>query len=138
MAETNADIGFGVELRKETATPGTYAAIGVELTSVTPASITRDSIDATHHTSPDGFREFIPGLLTAGECQVEGNYIPSAADEVIAAMTADTANWRIVHPNAVTETFKGFFTAFEPGALTVDGKMTFSATLKLTGKQVFA
>ena len=47
------------------------------LTNLTPPELSRDDIDVTDHDSPDGFREFVPGLKQAGEVALEGNLIPT-------------------------------------------------------------
>jgi predicted secreted protein len=135
---TNADIGYGADLLKETATPGQYATFGVELTNIVPPSFTRDAVEATHLKSAGGYREFVPGLMSIGEIQMEGNYVPSDADAVFAAISEDTGNWRVMFNNNTTLTVAGFFTAFEPQGLTPEGKMMFSATLKGTGEPVWA
>lgn len=139
MPETNADIGFGVDLLEGQGDgpPETFVTLGVEITSISPPAFHRDSLEATHMKSPDSHREFVPGLSDAGEIQIEGNFVASASDLIVAAMAADTKSWRIAFPNAVTWTCQAFFTDFEAAA-PIDGIQTFSATLKVTGKPVLA
>lgn len=139
MPETNADIGFGVDLLEGQGDgpPETFAALAVEITAISPPAFHRDSVEATHMKSDDKFREFVPGILDAGEIQIEGNFVASAADVVIAAMVGDKKSWRIAFPNAVAWTCQAFFTDFQAKA-PIDNIQTFSATLKVSGKPVLA
>lgn len=136
---TNADIGLGIKLQKgDGATPTeAFADISVEVTMVDPPGFQRDSIDATHHGSPNGYRESIPGLAQIDEIKIAGNLVPAAADEIVGYMADDAGNWRIVFPNNVSWTVRGFFTAYKPSA-PLDNKMEFEATLKCSGEITIA
>ena len=138
MAATDADIGFGILLAKET-TPGggTYATVAIELSRLQPPGYSRDAIDASHTTSPDEFREYIEGMMDSGEIEIEGNFVPDASDVVVAALLAGKASFQITFPNAVTWTFDAFFTNYQPDA-PIDDKMSFSATMKVSGKPTLA
>lgn len=138
MAATAADIGYGIVIAKET-TPGggTYADLGVEITSLQPPGYTRDAIDASHSTSPDEFREFIAGMMDSGEVEIEGNFVADASDVIVAALLAGAASYEITFPNAVTWTFDAIFTNYQPSA-PIDDKMTFSASMKVSGKPTLA
>lgn len=137
MAASNTAIGFGADLLKETATPGTYASLGVEIDNIGLPSYAREAIDVTHMASPDSHREFIEGLLDAGEVSISGNFAPSATDKVVAELTGGKANYRILFAGGVSWTFAAICTSYQPTA-PVDGKMTFSATFKVSGKPVLA
>ncbi len=136
---TNADIGHGSSLGIYNGS--TYDDLA-EVTSITPPGYTRDAIDATHMASPNDFREYIAGMMDAGECEVEINYVPSASDAVIAAMiagpgAASGGQFQITFPNSVTWTFQAIVTSYQPGAPD-DDKMTASVTFKITGKPTLA
>lgn len=134
---TNADIGYGWTFKKgdgATPTEAFTALTGVEVTSITPPGYTRDALDATHNASPDRFREYIAGLMDAGEVQLEIAYIPSVTDALIAAVLAGKANYQVATPDdTVTFTFSAICTNYQPTA-PVDGKMTATATFKVSGK----
>lgn len=136
---TNADIGYGIILKVGDGGSPTelFTDIGLEITSLTPPGYTRDALDATHMQSPDRFREFIAGLMDAGEVSMDLNWVPIAADAAIAALEAGKQNYQILIPGDVTITFSGICTAYSPSAPLGD-KMTASATFKVSGKPVLA
>jgi predicted secreted protein len=138
MAATNADTGFGIDLAKEDSPgAGTYTSLGVEVSRIQPPGYSRDAIDASHTTSPDEFREYIEGMMDAGEVELEGNFVASASDAVITALLAGKAEFQITFPNTVTWTFDAFFTNYQADA-PIDDKMSFSATMKVSGKPALA
>jgi hypothetical protein len=108
-----------------------------EVTNINPPQYTRDSIDATHHASPNGYREYIAGMMDAGEVTLEMNYVPSASDQIITALQAGVGQFRITHSSGVTVTFSAVVTAFSPET-PLDGKMVASATLKVSGRPTWA
>lgn len=136
---TDARIGHGSKFRiGDPDTPGTFTEMA-EITSITPPSISRDVIDATHSASPDRWREHIPGLIDGGEVSIEGNFVPGSAGDLllIAAQTDDDVRpYQIEFPNGVIWEFEAFCTAYEPDA-PFDDKMSFSATFKVSGKPQF-
>jgi len=137
MAETVAatDIGFATTFGPVVG--NAYTALA-EVTELNPPELSRDSVDFTHHGSPDRHREFKPGLSDAGEVSLTYNLVPGLADDaVIATHLASNAveAWRIVFPNGAQLNFKGFATA-HGRATPMDDKMTGSATFKVTGKPV--
>jgi len=128
---TSAKLAFGTTLEKG-------ATAIAELTGITGPTISADTLDATSHDSPDGYREFLQGLRNAGEISIEGNFIPGNAGQV--ALTTDLNDgsldsYTITFPTAMatTWTFDAIVTAFETNA-PFDEKASFSATLKISGK----
>ena len=139
MAETDAMIGYGstFELGNGDGPPETFTPLA-EVYDITPPSDAVDVIDTTHMQSPNATREFIIGLNDPGECSFEMNFIPgSAADEKIQTVRAarKRVTCRITFPNAVTWTFTGILTGYEPAAPN-DDKMTATVTFKVTGSTV--
>lgn len=132
---TNAALGYGVLFGIKNG-GGTFDNVA-EVTNVKPPAYARDAIEATHMESPDRFREYIAGLMDAGEVSIEINYVPSASDVVIAALAAGKGTFKITHPNSVTLTFDAIVTNYEP-QLPLDDKMTAAATFKVTSKPVWA
>lgn len=131
---TSAAIGYGAKLSWYN---GTAYVDLAEITSLKSPSYSRDTIDATHMQSPNLFREFIPGLMEAGEVSIDVNYIPAVSDTFIALMVAGVANFRITHPNGVKCTFDGILTGYERQE-PLDDKMSASITVKVTGKPVLS
>lgn len=113
-------------------TPGAYEKTA-EVTRIKPPGWSRDSVDATHLESPDDVKEFIAGLKEMTECSFDLNWLPSANDAMVAAFEDENGKYEITAPNGVRIQFSGFFTSYEPGDLTADGKMTASVTIKPAG-----
>ncbi len=130
MTATAAAIGFSSTF--SVMTGGSYVAVG-EVTSVTPPGLTRETIDATHLSSDDGYKEFIAGLAESGDASITLNLVPSATDVLITAFNAGVGDFQIEFPSGVSMTFDGIVTAYEFGELTTD-KMTATFTVKATGK----
>ncbi|HAR45320.1 MAG TPA: outer capsid protein Hoc [Nitrospiraceae bacterium] len=121
------------------ATSEVFTAIA-ELTELTPPQMSRDDIDVTSHQSPDGHREFIPGMRDGGEVSAKANWLPTNAthDETTGLLSSfnndDVHNWRLYIPViGKTLPFRGFLTAFEPD-LPIEEQAQLSFTIKVSGK----
>ncbi|MBV5268978.1 MAG: hypothetical protein JZU55_02505, partial [Afipia sp.] len=130
---TQAAIGFGTFLKFRTSTgPDVYTTIG-EQTNVTPYGISVDSIDASHEGSPSAHREFIPGLVDAGEVSFEVHYVPGGtAEATLMGALRTTQVCRTVFPSGAQANYSAFITEMSPEA-PLDDKMVMSITMKLTG-----
>jgi len=135
MAASSAKLGYNTDFSIYNGS--TYTEVA-EVTSITWPGYARDAIEATHMNSDDTFREYIPGLMDAGEVTIELNYIPSASDVIVAALTAATiGQFKIQHAAGVNVVFKAIVTAYQPQS-PVDDRMTASATFKVTGKPTWS
>jgi len=126
MASVNA---FGTVLK----IAGTAVA---EVTSISAPSISRDTIETTHHGSVDGHREFLPGLSDGGEVSLDINWNPAdASHAAIYATFTSSANqaYSVMFPNLWELTFNGMVTGFDATA-PIDDRLTASVTIKVTGK----
>lgn len=126
---TGGKAAYGTLLKRS----GTTLA---EVTNISGPGLTLDALEMTSHDS-SGDREFIGGLMDGGEVTCEVNFLPANAThkQVIADMKARTVTtWSIVWSDgsSTTWSFSAFPTAFEPSA-PVDGKLSASITLKVTG-----
>ncbi len=75
---SDSEHGHGTKLYASVVTnPTSFTAIG-NVISVTGPNQTRDSIDISTMDSTGKFREFIPGMLDAGEVTFDVNYDGSA------------------------------------------------------------
>ena len=134
---TSAKSAFGVALARN----GNTIA---ELTNIGHPSLSMDTADVTNHQSSDQYKEHIGTLLDGGEVAIEGNFISSDSDGQIGLVTdlnnRTAQSFVITFPTSITATwtFSALVTAFEIGSMTQEGTMTFSATLKVTGKPVLA
>ena len=125
---------FGTKLKRGSV----YVA---RLTNITPPELSRDDIDVTDHDSPDGFREFVPGLKQSGEVPLEGNLIPTDDTQkgLLAAVDIDEPEeWTIEFPTIpkLYIRFFGYVKSFAIAEAPVEGVMKFTATIKATGKPI--
>lgn len=146
MAATKAKIGYGALLKRgDGGSPEVFTTL-LEVTKVGGPKYSRDAIDATHSESLDGHREFIAGLVNAGEISFEGNYVPrdSTQNQTTGILTefanGDLRNWTLTLPPVASQpaavwAISGILTAFEPD-VPVDGKMVYTGTIKISGKPV--
>jgi predicted secreted protein len=136
---TDARIGYKTLFKTgDGAVPEVFTKLA-EVTGVTPPGMARDSVDASHEESPEGWREFIPGLKDGGEIGLELNFVPGGASAAALMAELDlegpdaVKNRQIVFPDGSMFIFAGFLTGFEPDA-PLDDKMSASVTFKETGK----
>ena len=132
---TSGVSGFGTKLNWD-------GADLAELTSISGPSESMDTIDLTSHDSTEAFREFVAGLHDGGEISIEGNFIKGDSTGQIAMHTDFQAGtvkaWIIKMPgwaSAPQIAGNGYVTAFSLD-YPFDGKISFSATIKVTGKPV--
>lgn len=136
---TSARIGYGTLFKTgDGASPETFTTLA-EVTSITPPSIARDTIDASHEQSPGAWREFIAGMKDGGEVSLDLNFV--GAGPALLALTAEldldgssaVKNREIVFADGSMFAFAAILTGLEPDA-PLDDKMSATATFKVTGK----
>ena len=134
----------GTLLKKgDGASPEAFATVAQIFGGPDGPSLSQDELDVTDHSSPSGFREFIGGLKDAGEISGELHYdSANATHNATAGLIKElkdgtVKNYQILFPDASTVTFAALVTAFEMAA-PVDGKLTASFTLKISGLPVWA
>ena len=119
-----------------TTKPSTWDYIG-ELTGIGGPSVSVDTIDVTSHGSADAYREFVAGLIDGGDITLEGNLVSASAGNEMVDLHNSRAvvSFRIKFTDTSTSNwlFTGVANAFECDA-PHDGKISFSAGVKLTGK----
>ena len=113
-----------------------------ELTNIAWDIGTVDDIDITNHDSPDSTEEFVPGIIRVGEITLEGNFVPTDPGQVklitnLQARTSDDVVITCADAGLATFTGVAYVKSFRPSA-PVDGKTSFTATLKASGKITFA
>lgn len=134
MSETQARIGYGFVLLLALAeTPQTKILVQ-ETKTATPPSATDDQQEATHSQSPNGYREFVPGLTDGGEASFEMNYIPgSETDRFILSLRGKRLIAYLIWPNGVQCIFRCSRSGYEPDA-SVEDVSTATLTLKVSGE----
>jgi hypothetical protein len=135
MAASSVKIGYNTDFAIYNGS--SYVEVA-EITSITWPGYARDAVEATHLNSDDQFREFIPGLMDAGEVTLEMNFIPSVSDVILAALLASTVGqFKITAQGGVNCVFRGIVTSYQ-GQSPVDDRMTASVTIKVTAKPTWA
>lgn len=140
---TEARIGWGGEVH--VSTDNTEANL-VELSEVLSVGFPQDETDeheVTHLKSPNRYKEFIQGLIDAGEIPLSLNYDPGGATDLLltAAKAAGThRKCRIVVPDTSGAgtadwnfTFSVFVKKYSPDSMEPNAPITASATLRVTG-----
>lgn len=132
---------------------GTYLRRnGVEIAEVTNIggpSFSAETIEATHLRSPDYWREYIGSLKDGGDLTFDVNFLVANATHNAATGMLSTFNsagaatrdtWDIIFPDtaSTTWTFGGIITGFELNGIEIDGKLTASLTVKISGKPTLA
>lgn len=136
MTATRATTGYGAILKR-----GSTAI--VEMTDLQFPAVDRDMIDVTHLTSDNGFREFIAGLINAGECTITVNYRPTNAThkQIITDLTTFpqvAQTYDIVATDSGASVWQGklLVKSFRPQA-PKDGAFTAQVTFQATGPITF-
>lgn len=128
---SDAALGYGAKFAIKGVSTYTNVA---EVASLTPPGWTRDTVDVTHLESPSKAKEYIGGLIDAGEATITINFKPAVSDVLLAAFTAESGDFRIIFPGGTVKLdFEGIVTAYEMGDLVADDKMSATFTVKATG-----
>ena len=131
---TEAKWAWGTTLNKEGEDPI------AEITNIAGLDLDSDEEEVTHLESPDGFEEVIQTIKRTGIVTIEGNFVPGGSGQ---KELMDDYISRDVSPYIIDFSGAGIacewnFDAFVKKAPSteapVDGKIPFSAELRVTGK----
>lgn len=132
---TQASIGYGTKFALETAPgSGTYFDIA-EIDDLTPPNEKADVLDATNFDSPNGYKEFIAGMVDPGDLKFSMNFLPGSASEtlILAARASRVAyGGKVTFPQGQVWTFLLLVLEYAPAA-PADKKMTCSVSGKVSG-----
>lgn len=132
---SDAQLGYGSLFQtSDGGSPPVWWTVA-EVTSITPPAVARDSVDLSHENGPDKWREFMPGLKTAGEVKLEFNFIPdggSYSDLFEELSDREIRRRRIVFPNGEVMGFSAFLIALDSD-VPLDAQMKATATFQLSG-----
>ena len=131
---SNAVLGYNVDFSIYNGS--SYVQVA-EVTNITWPGYKRDAVEVTYMDSASSFREYIAGLIDAGECTVEMNWVPSVSDVILAAMTAGVGQFKIQYSNAANIVFKAVVTQWSPQS-PLGEKLSATATFKVTGVPTWA
>jgi hypothetical protein len=120
---------------------GSLVAVG-ELTGIGGPSLSVDTIDVSSHTSADAHREFVAGVIDAGEMALEGNLLQGNAEllkDSIESRAVVAAEVNFPPYLTAPDTYKfskwgfsGIVIGLGPTA-PHDGKLGFNGSVKVTG-----
>ena len=114
------------------------------LTAINGIEINTDMLDVTTHQSANYYKEFIPGLIEAGDVVIEGqfDYTDTTGQQALLtdqnSRTSRTGVITFPAATGATWTFTAYVKSTKLGDNVIDGKIPFTATLKITGKPTFA
>lgn len=116
-----------------------------ECQAIAGPSLSLEMIDVTNHSSVDGWKERIGGLLDAGEVTFDINFVPTNATHgfstgLIKSMVDRVkTNFKLVFPDgsSTTWSFTALVSKVSPKA-PVNGQLTASVSLMITGKPTLA
>jgi len=132
---TQASIGYGTVFSLESA-PGSGSFVRIaEIDDLTPPNEKADVLDATNFDSPDGYKEFIAGMVDPGDLKAAMNFLPGSASEtLILAARASRVSYaaKIVFPAGQTWIFQLLVLEYAPAA-PADKKMTCTVSGKVSG-----
>lgn len=120
----------------------TLAAVA-QISNISGPALAADTEDVTTHDSPGAWEESVVTILRTGEVTLEIVYDPGeethdASTGLLSMLDARTpAGFSIEFPDETEWAFAAFVTGFEPSA-PVDGALTASVTLKVTGAPILA
>jgi hypothetical protein len=138
---TDARIGWGGELQLGLDENASSLTELVEVRSFSLPSDEADEHEVTHLKSPNRRKEFISGLIDAGEVTAQLNYVPGSATDLLltdAAEDGDTRAVRFIIPDqtgtAVWQiTTSGFVKRYSPDNVEANAPITATATIRITG-----
>ena len=135
MVATRAMLGYGTTVfLNDSSSPGVFTQLQ-EVTEVNPPNAQVDDVEATHMTSDNRTREYIAGLIEAGEASVAMNRIPGSATEILLLglqTSGQKVLCRITWPNGGIWEFLTHVKGYETSS-PIDDRMTATATLKVDG-----
>lgn len=137
-------IGSKLYVNEGTTSSPTWTQIA-NLTTIGEIGLESDEIDVTTLDSADDFKEYIGGAKDGGTIDLEGNVV---TDEGLTAMytlanSRDVKEFKIEYPAKTGETtaaywtVTGYVSSCKDGEKTVDGLLTFSSGIRVSGAPTF-
>ncbi len=115
------------------------------LTSIGEIGLESDEIDVTTLDSTGDFKEFIGGAKDGGTVEIAGNLVTDAGLTQLYTLAGSRAvkSFKVEYPLKTGQTtaanwvFNAYVASCKDGEKTVDGLLTFSASLRVTGAPTF-
>jgi len=142
MSAGKAVLGFGSEYHiHDGADPGAYDKMG-PLDSLQPPSPETEEREITNHGSANKVREFMAGLIDAGEASFTIQWDPGSDEDVILQalrQSGERRDHKMVFPTSGVGkqqmVFPGWIKKLEPVS-PMDDKMMLTVTVRVTGLPV--
>jgi predicted secreted protein len=104
-----------------------------QIVSISGPNLSRDSIDISNMGSTNKWKEFLPGMLDAGECTIELIYDGTTVATLLAAqLTASASTMVVTYPDNGTWSAAGFITSLGH-SVSFDDAVKQSVGVKFTG-----
>ena len=139
---SDGEVGLGATIAfGDGASPEVFTSVA-EVVSMSGPNFSRESVDFTHMSSANDYKEFKPGMKDGGEVTFEGRWLPGdsshdASTGVLSLFEAGSIdNWKLTFPDGSDFTFAAFVTGLSPSIGGVDDPVNMSVTLKVSGKPV--
>jgi hypothetical protein len=137
MAVSIATSGFGVKLQRGDGAVTEVFADLLEVKSISGPSMSAETIDVTHMTSPNNTREFLASLIDPGELTFDVNFLPgNTGHQTLLEDMRDSvkSNYKLIFTDspATTWSFTGYVTGVDVNAA-LDDVLSASITIKITG-----
>jgi hypothetical protein len=107
-----------------------------EIISISIGGMSRTDIDLSTMDSSNAYKQFIGGMIDAGEVSLSFVYEKGNHDAMQDALTADNELWTITLPDGSTFSCDGYMKNVSM-EIPMDDKISQSATLKLSGEPTF-
>jgi len=148
MADSEAHTGFGAMLQRgDGQSPENFVTV-LGIKSITGPAFTRDTHEVTEQAQTSNFKQYIGGMVDAGELSFDANFLPRepTQNQSVGGFLAEfdlnscnsRGNWRITLPECEGEA-EGYLEleAIVTGAsiqFPMDDLMSFSGTMKVSGR----
>lgn len=137
---SNATLGFGSIFSLDNGSSFTAVA---EVKEVSGPGLSRATVEVTNHASPSAAREYIAGLIDAGEITLGLSWLPGNTQhsQILTDFTNGTLrNVKITLPSSAGSkvwTAAVIFTKYDP-SYQIDGVLGLQVTMKVSGMPTFA
>lgn len=137
-------IGSKLSVNTGTSQAPTWTQIA-NLTTIGEIGLESDEIDVTTLDSADDFKEYIGGAKDGGNVSLEGNIVTDAGLTQLYTLANSRAvkQFKVEYPKKPGEstaaywTITGYISSCKDGEKTVDGLLTFSAGIRVSGAPTF-
>lgn len=139
---SGAKHSYGSQLKiGDGAGPEVFTAIA-EVQKISASGIKLDALETTNLASPDGYREFVGGLLDGGEISLSLKFLPDLAGHAALvtdqnAKTLRNFEWHIPTTTAKKFSFAALITSISIDT-DVEKVIEAEVTLKISGKPTLA